>query len=304
MKKYSIFFIFIFHFSVFTIMGQNLITKKTSYHCKLGWHNCQKCVDIHDYKYALLLLNPSDNPQAARPMIKTTHGWTTYDIKQWFGSLQEAQQYSKNNNIPIETAEEDKYPALQELAKKLPQKWFLKLYEEENKLEIYSPQTLYTYYENKINAPVFMQKSKEETAKKDGKKTYPSITYTLKKPLTQAERKETEQKNALITEKIKKLPEKYNIQHLKPEYVHGKNVYPNYPNATPEEKKRIEAFQKEEELLNSQYIITPMYSTAEFDLWNEIVIGAESATESVYPESISQEVFQVLKTVRDFFSQK
>jgi hypothetical protein len=285
-------------------MAQNLITKQVAYHCKKGWENCEKCMSVYDYKYALLLLNPSENPQAARPVIKTANGWATYDIKQWFNTLQEAQQYSKVNNISIEIAEEDKYPLLQKLAEKLPEKWFLRVYPEKSQLVIYSPQTIYTYFENKINAPVFMGNDKSEFAKKNGTKTYPHIAYTLKKPLTEPEKKEIEQKNTLLTQKIEELPKKYNIQHLKPVYKHGKNVYPDYPDATPEEKKRIKACQKEKEELNKMYISTPMYSTPEFDLWNEIIVGVESMSESVYPESASQETYKVLQLVRSFFSQK
>jgi hypothetical protein len=87
-------------------------------------------------------------------------------------------------------------------------------------------------------------------------------------------------------------------------YNHGKDVYPDYPDATKEEKKRIEMCQKEMEELQKMYLPLPMYSTPEFDVWNEIITGAETATESVYPESASQETFKVLQLIRDFFSQK
>lgn len=283
---------------------QHLITKQVSWHCKKGWKDCQKCVEVHDYKYALLVLNPSDNPEAARPMIKTPNGWATYDVKQWFNSLEDAQKYSQTNNIPIEIAAEDKYPLLRELSKKLPEKWFLTIHPASSQLEIYSPQTIYTQFENKINAPNFISKDTNQTSKKQGIKGYPSIQYTIKKPLTPSERKEIEQKNTILTQKIKELPAKYNIQHLKPEYVHGKNVYPNYPNATEEEKARIKAYQDELATLEKQYLPTPMYSTPEFDLWNETITGVETATQGVYPEDVSQKTFEVLKIVRDFFSKK
>jgi hypothetical protein len=236
-------------------------------------------------------------------MIKTAQGWATYDTKQWFNTFQEAQQYSTTNKIAIEIAPEDKYPSLQKLADKLPQKWFLTL-GENAELVIYSPQTIYTYFENKINAPVFLGTDKSEFTKKNGTKTYPHITYTLKKPLTESEKKEIEQKNALLTQKIEQLPKKHNIHHLKPVYNHGKDVYPDYPDATKEEKKRIQAYQKESEALRKMYLPTPMYSTPEFDLWNEVIVGVESMMESVYPESASEETFKVLQIIRSFFSQK
>ncbi|MCS7029096.1 MAG: hypothetical protein NZ519_10075 [Bacteroidia bacterium] len=282
-------------------MGQHIIRKQVFTHCQKGWENCEKCQSVYEYKYALLLLNSASNPTQSVPMIKTDQGWATYQIEKWFASFEEAQEYSQKNNIPMEIAEEDKYPLLQKLSQKLPNKWILEVNPAESKLLIYRPKVIYTYYEKTMSSTA---QNIEQIAKKYGKKTYPHIEYTIKKPLTAAEREQIRAKNEIISKQIQALPQKYNIEHLVPEYVHGQkeNAYPNYPNATKEEKKRIQEYQKELKELENQYVPVPMYSTPEFDLWNESIVGADSVLERVYPEEISQETTLVVKTVREFFS--
>ncbi|MCS7078242.1 MAG: hypothetical protein NZ455_16130 [Bacteroidia bacterium] len=295
----QLFYLFVILVLTCTAMGQHIIRKQAFSHCKKGWENCEKCQSVYEYKYALVLIGSSNSPEPSRPITKTNTKWVSYEVEKWFSSFEEAQEYSQKNNVPIEIADEDKYPVLQKLSHKLPPKWILQVNHAQNILLIYRPKVIYTYQENRINA-----QSIEEIVQKYGKKTYPHIEYTIKKPLTAAEREQINMKNEAISKQIQALPKKYNIEHLTPEYLHGEkeNTFPNYPNATNAEKKRIQKYQKELKKLEDEYIPTPVYSTPDFDLWNESITGTNSALERVYPEEISEETLLVLKTIREFFT--
>lgn len=273
-----------------------MITKTYQEHCKRGWRNCEKCKETYHYGYFLLNLNPPNAHIAAYPVIKVGNVYTPYLLEKKFESLAQAQEYAKSQQIPIEIADEDKDEKLLALQSKLPPQWFLQIYED--KLSIYTPKDIWIRYENKINAPLKRFEDSLQVESK-GTKDYPHVMFTVKKALTETEKKQLKDHNDALTLELQNLPKKHKIDHLKKLYQHGKDVEPIYQNATKEELKRVAAYELEKGTILEKYLPTPTYETPLYSLWEKTIVGADSSFETVTPNALSQEMFKVLNLIQE-----
>lgn len=83
------------------------IVKLTPFHCARGIRGCEKCKALAEEgeKYCLIDIFPGGG-EIARPIMQVEFKggkiWAEFDLLMIFEHEQEAQEYSKKNNVPLE----------------------------------------------------------------------------------------------------------------------------------------------------------------------------------------------------------
>ena len=83
-----------------------IVKKMAKIHCARGPKRCKKCEEYAKEKqYALLDTNPTENPQATRPVIGLKIDgedvWVPFDVIAYFDKLEEARAYAEKNGMTI-----------------------------------------------------------------------------------------------------------------------------------------------------------------------------------------------------------
>lgn len=89
-------------------MNEGYIIKKMArIHCARGPKRCAICKKYaEDKKYALLYINPPENPQATRPMMKLGIDnecvWVTFDVIEYYDRVKDAMETASKRGLKIE----------------------------------------------------------------------------------------------------------------------------------------------------------------------------------------------------------
>ena len=187
-------------------------------------------------------------------------------------------------------------PVWQEILKQLPKSWTASY--NKNRIELKSTQKIYILFENQINVP-FSKKSQAEINNdimKRGQKTYPRIILKSEPVWTLEKYSQCEKHNNEISEKISKLPQKYEISALYDKRLSRKGEE-TYIAKNQDDEKRIQLYYQEKAKLQSQYLKKPDANTRDFSLFIEKIEGIGDDMHKVYPQELSQEVWKVKELI-------
>ena len=89
-----------------------IVKKMAKIHCARGPKRCKKCEEYaKEMRYALLEINPEDNPQATRPVISLkVEGedvWMPFDVIAYFNKIEEVKDHVEKNGLNISQIIED-----------------------------------------------------------------------------------------------------------------------------------------------------------------------------------------------------
>ena len=194
-------------------------------------------------------------------------------------------------NICIGQEVIDDDASLRELKRNLPSNW--RMYESGGKVIIERSDSVWVYYDNKINAPYIPGDSiisEFERAKKYGQKDKSRLEFSYENKWKRSKIDRIKQENDLIFSQIKILPDIHNIRHLYDSTLSRKNA-DVYTPTNDEEKRRVKAYEEEKWELQSQFKITPDFNTEEYSLILIYEVGTEDAYYSVYPPEASREMY-------------
>ncbi len=158
-------------------------------------------------------------------------------------------------------------------------------------------ETVYSLFENQINAPVnnLTRKELEEKIIKHGKKITPGFEFLIVPRFSDREIKAVLDANQIIQTAIQSLPEKHNIAHIA---VHRKGLT-YYSPKTGDEKKAVEAYESELEELRKKITFLPVYHTDLFSLFLLRETGMTDEYTLIHPESVSEEMWKIKNSIFD-----
>ncbi len=161
-------------------------------------------------------------------------------------------------------------------------------------------QDVWELYENQINAPLDTEpeQDKIERIKKNGKKTKTKVRYFYVEKWSEEKIKDVKEKNSSIQNKISTLMDKYNIKHLYDSFGSSKGGEYFYK-GTWEEKKRINEYKKEKQLLENQIIKLPDHNTGKYSLFILSGTGYNDMYSIVYPFEATKEAYEIMNIVRE-----
>ena len=88
-------------------MTHYVLKKMARIHCARGPKGCDICKEYaSDLKWALLIINPDDNPMAARPVIELdVEGemvFMPFDVLAYYDDIKDAMEYVTEKKLKIE----------------------------------------------------------------------------------------------------------------------------------------------------------------------------------------------------------
>lgn len=187
---------------------------------------------------------------------------------------------------------------LRKLKRNLPSNW--RMYESGKKIIIERKDSVWVYYDNKINAPYTQGDSlisEYELAKKYGQKDRGRLEFSYESKWKRSKIDRIKQENDLIFSQIEILPDIYNIRYLYDSALSRKNA-DVYTPTNDEERKRVKAYEDEKWELQSQFKIIPDFNTEKYSLILIYEIGMEDAYYSVYPPEASKEMYDMKELLK------
>lgn len=175
------------------------------------------------------------------------------------------------------------------LRKSLPPNWELKI--NADTLQVIRDEPVYCLFENQINAPIntFTQDEQEERIKKYGRLINSRFAFSMVARFSDNEIKIIQNINYRIEAQIGALPEKYNIEHLS--YKSKRGI--DYRGQSEDEKKAVNAYEKERNDLTKKIIALPDYHTEFFSLYLAKEEGMNEEFSLIWPPSASEEMWKI-----------
>jgi hypothetical protein len=154
--------------------------------------------------------------------------------------------------------------------------------------------------ENKINAPLKSETNNEKISriKKYGHLSKSKLIFRVENNWPPAKIIKEKQKNQSIRNEISGLLKKYNIAHLlnKNLSVKGREYFNQ---ASPEEEKRIQDYQKKKAELEKKIISLPDYQLGKYSLFLISQNGQEDEFHTIYPERAQLEIFFIKNKLKE-----
>jgi hypothetical protein len=242
---------------------------------------------------------------AARPVIEVVIDgekvWREFDIIKVFETYDKAIAYAEVHKVPFVKEKLEPDPVLEKLKNQLPANWSMHI--ENERLMVKRNEPAYQQITNLINAPAALikkdQREKQASAKKEGIEVYCTFVFQMETRWFPERLERARNINKSIDEEISRLPEKYNITNLynraakTPDYL--------YRGKTAEEKRRIDAFEKEKKELEKKRVRLPDYVTRDYCLFLLEKKGMQDEFTLIYPEEASQEMYFIEKKFKEIF---
>ena len=192
-------------------------------------------------------------------------------------------------------------PVLIKLKNQLPDNWSMHI--ENERLIVKCNEPAYRKLTNLINAPAGLikkeQREKQTSAEKEGIEVYCKFVFQLETRWFPERLERARNINKSIDREISQLSKKYNITNL---YNRAsKTVAGLYRGKTPEEKRRIAAFEKEKKELMKKRVRLPDYVSRDFCLFLLEKEGMQDEYTLIYPEEASQEMYRIENKFKEIF---
>lgn len=93
-------------------MTHHVLKKMARIHCARGPKRCKICKEYaEDKRWALLIVNPDENPMATRPMIELEVDgemvFQQFDVLAYYDDIKEALNYVEEKGIKVHVIDED-----------------------------------------------------------------------------------------------------------------------------------------------------------------------------------------------------
>jgi hypothetical protein len=240
---------------------------------------------------------------AARPVIEVEingeKAWREFDIIKIFETYDKAIAYARAHKVPFVKENLEPDPVLEKLRKQLPDKWSMHI--ENEQLIVKRNEPAYQQITNLINAPAALikkdQQKKQASAKKEGIEVYCTFVFQMETRWFPERLEWARNTNKSIDREISQLSKKYNITDLYNRAA--KTVEGLYPGKTEEEKRRIDAFEKEEKELEKKRVRLPDYVSRDYCLFLLKKEGMQDEFTLIYPEEASQEMYFIEKKFKE-----
>jgi len=280
-----------------------VIQKITLAHCARGIRTCPKCREVYTRKYCLLDICVDGN--AARPVIEVEidgeKAWRAFDIIKIFETYDEAFVYAQTHKVPFVKENLEPDPVLEKLKKQLPDNWSMHI--ENERLIVKRNEPAYQQIANLINAPAALikkeQREKQASAEKEGVEVYCKFVFQLETRWLPERLERARNINKSIDREISQLSEKYNIATL---YNRAsKTAAGLYRGKTAEEKRRMDAFEKEKKELMMKRVRLPDYVSRDYCLFLLEKEGMQDEYTLIYPEAASKEMYRIENKFKEIF---
>jgi len=160
--------------------------------------------------------------------------------------------------------------------------------------------TVSVLFENKINAEdMSRQKNRDQKIKKLGKSEKCRMIYRCEPLWPTAALNSAKTTNEEIHQKIRELEEKNNMKNLRKDPPNGKSPE-QFTAKTPEDKEKIEKYEKEKGELELKIIKLPDHNTELYSLFFVSETGVEDEFHSVSPADASQEAYRVKNIISEY----
>jgi hypothetical protein len=284
-------------------MKYSVIQKITLAHCARGIRTCPKCREVYTRKYCLLDICPAGN--AARPVIEVEIDgekvWREFDIIKIFETCDKAIAYARAHKIPFVKENLELDVVLERLKNQLPDNWSMRI--ENERLILKRNEPAFQLDTNLINAPAALIKKelqeKGTSVKKQGREIYCRFVFQMETRWFPERLEAARKTNKSIDREISQLPDKYNITNLFDRTA--KTAAYLYRGKTAEEKRRIEAFEKERKELEKKRVRLPDYVSKDYCLFLLEKQGMQDGYTLIYPEEASQEMYRLEKKFKEIF---
>lgn len=280
-----------------------IVKKITQAHCARGLRTCPKCREVYTRKYCLLDICVGGN--AARPVIEVEiegeKAWRAFDIIKIFETYDKAIAYARAHKVPFVKENPEPDPVLEKLRNQLPANWSMRI--ENERLIVKRNEPAYQQITNLINAPAALIKKelqeKQASAKKEGIEVYCTFVFQMETWWFPERLERVGNTNKSIDREINQLSKKYNITNL---YNRAsKTAEGLYRGKTAEEKRRIDAFEKEKKELEKKRVRLPDYVSRDYCLFLQEKKGMQDEYTLIYPEEASQEMYLIENKFREIF---
>ncbi len=199
---------------------------------------------------------------------------------------------------PVLGAEDLGDPVLENLKAKLPAGWSVTRIKDEVIFE--RLESCRVLMENRINAPMFRETeaARKQRFMEHGKEEKPKLVIRLEADWGPGKIKEAKAKNSKVYKEIEDLRRLMGMEKLKNQFLSSKGEDFLVPKDKADEEK-INKFKTEKEKLETRIIKLPDYSTPKNGLYVISKIGVEDEFHTVFPESASREIYDILNQLRD-----
>jgi len=280
-----------------------IIQKIAMAHCARGIRTCPKCREVYTRKYCLLDICVGGN--AARPVIEVEingeKAWREFDIIKIFETCDKAIAYAEVHKVHFVKENLEPDPVLEKLKNQLPTNWSVHI--ENERLIVKRNESAYQQITNLINAPAALikkeQQEKEKSAKKEGIEVYCTFVFQMETRWFPERLERVRNTNKSIDQEISRLSKKHNITNL---YNRAsKTAEGLYRGKTTEEKRRIDAFEKEKKELEKKWVRLPDYVSRDYCLFLLEKKGMQDEYTLIYPEEASKEMYRIENKFKEIF---
>jgi len=280
-----------------------VIQKIALAHCARGIRNCPKCREVYTRKYCLLDICVQGD--MARRVIEVEIGgekvWRAFDIIKIFETYDQAIAYARANKIPFNKDNPEPDPNLEKLKNQLPANWSMLV--ENERLIVKRNEPAYQQMTNLINAPAaLIKKDMQEqgaSAKKEGIEVYCTFVFQMETRWFPERLEWARNTNKAIDGALSQLPEKHNLTNLYNRAA--KTAEYLYRGKTAEEKRRIDAFEKEKKELEKKRVRLPDYVSRDYCLFLLEKKGMQDEFTWIYPEEASKEMYLIENKFKEIF---
>ncbi len=158
--------------------------------------------------------------------------------------------------------------------------------------------TVSVLFENKINADMSRQKDRDQKIIKLGKAEKCRLVYRCEPVWPTAALNSAKNANEEIHQKIRELEEKNNLQNLRKDRPNSKSQE-QFTAKTPEDKEKLEKYEKEKTELERKIIKLPDHNTELYSLFFVSESGIEDEFHSVFPAEASQQAYQLKNIIAE-----
>lgn len=193
---------------------------------------------------------------------------------------------------------------LRKLQASLPSSWSLKA-EGSDSLIVRGSEPVWVLLGNRINAPMNLESDEERTKRiqTHGRKGNCELVFRCEAKWSSDKVQQAEAHNRAISDQLAKLPEKHDVARLLDARLSRKgDEYFQTP--TPEDEKRVGAYKKEREELQSKIVRLPDFNSEKHSLFLESKNGCEDEFHIVHPPEAARELASVEQTIRDLQTAK
>lgn len=200
------------------------------------------------------------------------------------------------SGVKAQQSEEETDNILLNIRSKIPANWnYVKT---SSRIHLIRNDSIYILNENRIKAPKENRDVLNQRIQKYGQRCISKIIYRYEARWSKEDLKKANEHNSKLSKEIKKLPSKYNIEHLYNKSLSSKkgDVYTPTNDA---EKIRVSKYEKEYKELMSKIIEVPTIHTEYYSLFVDEIQGRNDNNHVVFPEEASLEVYRILILVSE-----